>query len=772
MINRLDKIKDNTLIICPNDYKNKLLKEFNDNKLLLNVSFLSIEEYKKNYFFDYDYKAIKFLVDNHHLSVNNSKEILNNLYYVEDKDYKNKKLDDLVKYKKELSNLLIYNPLFKKYLSNKNIVVVGYGKLDSLTKSMFSNDTTYIEYEYLNKKYNIKKTNDIEKEVEYVYNSIFDLLESGIDINKIYLLNPADEYSAYIKRHNSYYPFKIKYIDVDTLYGLDATSEFLNKLNNKEELYEYLVNSNNEYSNSFINIINKYAECDDLNGIKELIIEDLKNTHLSNDYTNVVNCVNMFTSFNDDDYVFYLGFNDLIPSMKKDTFYITNNIRHLVNMQSVDEENRLIKENTINYLSNINNLYLSYCESSPFTNHDAQTLFNDVSYEEIINDNNHSNALNKYKYSRMLDDLNKYGTKDDDINDMYSTYLDNNYNTYDNNYKKFNVGILDVNLSYSSMNNYYKCAFKYYLENVLKVDKRNKTFFSYAGSVIHYVLEKIVKDNSLDFDALWQEGIEIEDIKFESYKDIFFMNKLKEEIREDVEIIKKQKDISLFDKIECEKVFNVTLNEHTKFNGRIDKILKHKNNICVIDYKTGNNKIEPELYEYGLSLQLPSYLYLIKNSDEYKNCRVVGYYIQHLINTDKNYNSEKTLSEIKADSLKLDGYTNSENESYKLIDSKLDNKEKSSVIKSLALTNDGGFDRRFSKVMDDDGIDSLIKIVEEKILEASKNILDSNFDINPKKYGKDDKACPYCTFKDICYKRINNYIECEKKVKEKKKEKE
>ena len=163
MINRLDKIKDNTLIICPNDYKNKLLKEFNDNKLLLNVSFLSIEEYKKNYFFDYDYKAIKFLVDNHHLSVNNSKEILNNLYYVEDKDYKNKKLDDLVKYKKELSNLLIYNPLFKKYLSNKNIVVVGYGKLDSLTKSMFSNDTTYIEYEYLNKKYNIKKTNDIEK---------------------------------------------------------------------------------------------------------------------------------------------------------------------------------------------------------------------------------------------------------------------------------------------------------------------------------------------------------------------------------------------------------------------------------------------------------------------------------------------------------------------------------------------------------------------------------------------------------------------------------
>ena len=33
MLKEID-IKDNSLIICPSDYKLKLLKEFNDNKLL------------------------------------------------------------------------------------------------------------------------------------------------------------------------------------------------------------------------------------------------------------------------------------------------------------------------------------------------------------------------------------------------------------------------------------------------------------------------------------------------------------------------------------------------------------------------------------------------------------------------------------------------------------------------------------------------------------------------------------------------------------------
>ena len=761
-------IKDNLLIICPSDYKLKLLKEFNDNKLLLNVSFLSIGEYKRNYYFDYDYKAIKYLVDNYQLSVSNASEILENLYYVEDKDYKNNKLNDLVKYKKELNNLLIYNPLFKNYISNKHIIVAGYGKLDELTKSMFADDTTFIEYTYKDKHYDIKKAKDIEIEVEHVYNSIFELLKSGVDINKIYLLNVADEYSFYIKRYNTYYPFKINYKSNDSLYGLDITKQFLNRLDNKQDLYKYLVSSNSEYVNNLINIINKYCEYDDLNEVRQLIIEDLKNTHLSNNYSDVIKCVNMFTDFDDDEHVFFLGFNDLIPTMKKDTSYITDNIRHLVNMEGIEQDNKLIKENTINYLSNINNLYLSYSESTPFNSHNKQILFNDVTYIDIVNDNKHSDSLNKYKYSKMLDDLNKYGSLDSDIDDMYATYGVNDYATYDNSYKKFDAGIKDVDLSYSSMNSYYECGFKYYLNKVLRVDKYDDSFYTFSGGVIHYVLSKLVENSSLDFDTLWDEGIELERYKPQTSNEVFFMNKMKDEIKQDFEVIKDQKVASSFTDVECEKEVRVKLNNHTKFNGKIDKILKDKDNVCVIDYKTGDNKIESELFEYGLSLQLPSYLFLLKNSKEYKDSKVIGFYLQHLINKDNKYDSKKTLDEVKAESLKLNGFTNSDDNNYTLIDNELEPGGSSSVVRSLRLTKEGKFYSNNYNVISDKEIDDLVKLVEAKILEASDNITNSNFDINPKRYDNKDKSCTYCEYKDICYKRINNYVDFIKKVDKKK----
>ena len=766
MLKEID-IKDNLLIICPSDYKLKLLKEFNDNKLLLNVSFLSIGEYRRNYYFDYDYKAIKYLVDNYQLSVSNASEILENLYYVENKDYKNNKLNDLVKYKKELNNLLIYNPLFKDYISNKHIIVAGYGKLDDLTKSMFPIDTIYIEYAYEDKHYDIKKAKDIEVEVEYVYNSIFELLKKGVDINKIYLLNVADEYSSYIKRYNTYYPFKINYKSNDSLYGLDITKEFLSRLDNKQDLYKYLVSSNSEYANNLINIINKYCEYDDLNEVKELIIEDLKNTHLSNNYSDVVKCVNMFTDFADDEYVFFLGFNDLIPTMKKDTSYITDNIRHLVNMEGIEQDNKLIKENTINYLSNINNLYLSYSESTPFNSHNKQILFNDVTYIEIKNDNKHSDALNKYKYSKMLDDLNKYGSLDADIDDMYATYGDKDYGKYDNSYKKFDVGIKDVDLSYSSMNSYYECGFKYYLNKVLRVDKYDDSFYTFSGGVIHYVLSKLVEDNSLDFDTLWNEAVALERYKPQTHNEVFFMNKMKDEIKQDFEVIKEQKQASSFTDVECEKEVKVKLDDHTKFNGKIDKILKYEDNVCVIDYKTGDNKIESELFEYGLSLQLPSYLFLLKNSSEYKDSKVIGFYLQNLINKENKYNSKKTLTEVKAESLRLNGFTNSEDGNYTIIDYNLMPGGSSTVVKSLRLKNDGNFYSK-SSVISNSEIDDLVKLVEDKILEASNNITNSNFDINPKRYDNKDKSCTYCEYKDICYKRINDYVDFIKKVDKKK----
>ena len=84
--------------------------------------------------------------------------------------------------------------------------------------------------------------------------------------------------------------------------------------------------------------------------------------------------------------------------------------------------------------------------------------------------------------------------------------------------------------------------------------------------------------------------------------------------------------------------------------------------------------------------------------------------------------------------------------------------ENSELIKSMKVKNDGNFSV-YSKVLDNKKIDILINTTEKIIDDAINNILDANFDINPKKIGYDKVVgCAYCKFKDICFKTEKDYV--------------
>ena len=66
--------------------------------------------------------------------------------------------------------------------------------------------------------------------------------------------------------------------------------------------------------------------------------------------------------------------------------------------------------------------------------------------------------------------------------------------------------------------------------------------------------------------------------------------------------------------------------------------------------------IYKDIMKYGLSLQLPSYLFLMKYAKNFnKEIKFAGFYIQHIINYDNKYKQDKTLDQTKAESMKLDG---------------------------------------------------------------------------------------------------------------------
>ena len=137
-------------------------------------------------------------------------------------------------------------------------------------------------------------------------------------------------------------------------------------------------------------------------------------------------------------------------------------------------------------------------------------------------------------------------------------------------------------------------------------------------------------------------------------------------------------------------------------------------------------------------MQLPVYIYLIKN--EISNVKIAGFYLQKILN------NKSSLEERKND-LKLQGYSNSDTSILSMFDSSY---EDSKIVKSLKVTNSGGF-YSYSKVISDEEIDILCEVVKSKINEASDNILNGKFDINPKEIDNKNIGCDFCKYKDICY---------------------
>lgn len=743
-------------------------------KKITDIKFMDLNEYRRNLCFDYDVHAVKYLTDRYGLSVNNAGEIMNNLYYIEDKDYGNEKLNRLVAYRNELDRqgLLIYNQLFTRFLSDRKVMVAGYGELNKSDRSII--DGEVIPFEERDKVYTVNVFETIEDEVEYLYNSIFDLLKKGVDINNIYILGATGDYESYFKRYNTYYDFKIAFETNDKLIGTSLAGEFLEMIDsfNKEEIYERLTKHESPSVKKIVNIINRYAEYD-LKDVRGFIMDDLKKTDVSDgNYRNVVKCVDMFTPFEYSDHVFLIGFNDQIPALKNDTEYITDNLRGLLGMSGVEEENELIKKNVRGYLSGIDHLYLSYSERSPFKKYNPNNLFSKEKIKETRwekQDYIHSKGVNRLKYAYMQDKYQKYGIRDEDYPLMYKNYGKNDYMSYSN---KFNGlsdeqirNISNVSLSYTSMNTFYLCYFRYYLDRILKLSDSSDNFNTRIGSICHEVLQDMYTDKDFDFDDAWQKAYEGEERKvkegeklFVDEAEEFFVEKIREELKQDLIIINSQKEATLLDKELCEQNFSIAVEDKIRFTGKIDKVMYREDDDTVVanvvDYKTGSSSdIDRSIMEYGLSLQLPSYLYLLSRQNPFHDKKILfgGLYLQHIVSSSNKYDTEKTLAEQKNDSMKLEGFSSDDPGRLEVTDPDLYDGQSSSLYRSLTKNKSGSLSAR-SRTMSDEEMKEKIGLVDEKIKEAGHEILNGNFRINPKQINGDNVSCKYCPYGDICFK--------------------
>ena len=755
----LDYLTDNTLLVVPNDIKEDIILEVIEEKPLVNIKYISLENLRRS-FFEYDEKAIYYLMKHYNLKYEVALIYLDNMLYLKKKSYDNEKLNNLLKLKVEVKNLIK-----TRKINFDNIVVYGYGLsnfdlelLKDKKITMVKDKGSYIH----NCVYEFKTINE---EVEFVFDKIAELIKQGIGINKIKLMGVTNSYYSILKRMGYFYNIPISIPNDINLYQTTIGKYFIDNLSDTviDEIKEKFTNQ--DIINKVIDIYNKYIEYD-INDIKDLIIYDLKQTKIKNkELKNSVKLISFDSKVSDDDYVFILGFNyGSIPVIYKDEDFFNNEEKKLLGLFTSQELNKLEKMKIIDKINSIKNLYITY----KLQDNKEKYLISNLNEElnlKIIKDYkssfNHSDLYNQIVLSNSLDKLIKYGVKDENL--VYLNNYDLNYRKYDNKYNKIeNEDLLkylndNLLLSYSSIDNYYKCSFRYYLNNILKVNKFEETYQTVLGSLFHYVLSKAFTDD-FDFEKEYQTFLDNQKYQFNN-KEIFFIEKLKNELKFIIDTIKKQyQNLNLNQALYEQKIFiDKSTSIKVTFMGIIDKILyKEEDNqtiLCIIDYKTGNPILDIDNTKYGLEMQLPIYLYLSKEL-KFKNIKIAGFYLQKILNNEINKDNNHSYLELKENNLKLQGYTNDDLNVLEKFDKTYEN---SQVIKSLKTTSNCF--SHYSKMINDEEIGKLIEIVDEKINFARDNILNGSFDINPKRLDGENIGCLYCPFIDICYRQEKDIVD-------------
>ena len=131
---------------------------------------------------------------------------------------------------------------------------------------------------------------------------------------------------------------------------------------------------------------------------------------------------------------------------------------------------------------------------------------------------------------------------------------------------------------------------------------------------------------------------------------------------------------------------------------------------------------------------------------ELKNIKVVGFYLQKLFTS--TLDNSKDYETARESNLRLEGYsTDNEN-----ILSKFDTTyNDSKLIKGMKTTSKGF--STYSKVLNDEEIDSMINNTDKLINQGIDEILEGDFTINPKVIDGTNVSCSFCEYKDICYLR-------------------
>ncbi len=752
------KFNDDSIYIVPNSLKLKLLDILSKENKIYNITFISLEELEKHYFFDIKEDALLYLLDKTNENIDVLKLMLKNLYKIDlKKDYKETKLNNLKSLYLDLkdNNYLIFDKGYRKYLLTKNIYILGYSMLEPYQKEMLDSiNTNYLDINSNLSIDTVYKYHSMKDEIISTALKIRELNSKGISYNKIFLAGIDNSYNYLLKT-------------IFKMFDIPIYLKSTNKITSLISVKDYLKDKDINHIKD-INIKSKIMKIEsDLSYAKnskyyDILLKDkLENTSL--DSIELVESVKVLNEaievpylVSDNEYLFVLGFNqNHLPKIYKDEDYLSDNLNSKCNLNTSTIKNKLSKDSLVKVLGTIKNLTISYKLTSLTGEYAKSSLLNELNLKEVDSLNysyNYSKEFNNYRVSSLLDTYYKYHEEDKDFTFLTTNIDTSKYTIFDHKFKGINRPITSYSLSYSSIDDLAKCPFKYYLKHILKLDSFDENFNTKIGNIFHNVLKDSYSDN-FSFEGSLNKALK--DNPLDKRETVLF-KRLETELQEIVDYNKQIEKRSFLTEFYGEKRLEIPLREHATLKGFIDKILfktfHDKTYYAVFDYKTGSATLNLDYLEDGLYLQLPLYIYLINKSNLFDNPSFVGFFYQYLLQSYKDKDEQ-----IK--NLKLVGYTTDD----KIVLSYLDEDyENNSFVKGLSVKKDGELSSR-SKILSDSELEDIMNSIN-KALEKSLKIIDNNaFDIAPKIINNKNVSCEFCPFKEVCFVSASDYIYLERK---------
>ena len=512
--------QEEDIIIVSNKYiKPILIQKFSNQ--MRKITFKSFDEVKDDIYTTIDYQMLF-----HNMKEDTNLEVLRiklaNSYFIQ-QDSNEPFLHELYLYHQ--NNHLILDENHLSYYKSKKVYFVNYYGDDDLINQMLPFLKHYercFTTNSIDKELTVFHFENYDDEILEVVNHIAILLNKKVDPAKIVIHKVNKDYLNKLEEYLMIY--KIDYIveGEGSFFDVDIVKNFFHDLKNYEAmrlnkvLKDYLIDKkDNKIFSKIGKVLEPLIMLDlTINSITLDLIKDVFiHTIYQEEVTNAIKIENVLNHIYDDDtHIFIMNFSHgEIAHIYKDDTYLNDKIRKNLKLLTSFDRTQIEEKKILDCIHSYESIHLSYstyCSSKIYM---PSNLIKELAKKRIVNICDASihiyhivnEDMAKMRFFKAYALYRLYQKKTFDYLYGYTYFCADLTKRYQSDFNAtldyLALPTLFMELSYTKLNDYFSCPFRFYLKYILNIEEKmednNSTF---VGRMYHFVLEKVVAKRYID----------------------------------------------------------------------------------------------------------------------------------------------------------------------------------------------------------------------------------------------------------------------------------